>query len=76
MSDSNNNDKSVPKFAVIVAGGNGSGKTKLIKEQILPRFESVGFDIAFINADIWQKEQFGTFTEDIEHAKAVAQWAE
>lgn len=76
MSDSNNNDESVPKFAVIVAGGNGSGKTKLIKDQILPRFDSVGFDIAFINADIWQKEKFGTFTEDIEHAKAAAQWAE
>ena len=65
-----------PQFAVIVAGGNGSGKSTLIQEQILPRFEKFNFDIAFINADVWQKEHFGEFTKDPSHAYEAAKWAE
>ncbi len=41
-----------PPIAIIVAGGNGSGKSKLIQEQILPRFEKFNFDINLINADL------------------------
>ncbi|WP_173912945.1 zeta toxin family protein [Acinetobacter sp. Marseille-Q1618] len=74
MTNDDNEDDS--KIAIIVAGGNGSGKTKLISEQIIPRFESFNLNINFINADIWQKEHFGEFTNDPSHALQAAQWAE
>lgn len=62
------------KVAIIVCGSNGAGKSTLIKGTILPQTQ--GTDIVYINADDWQKKEFGQFKNDTDdHAKLAQQWA-
>ncbi|MEF9968575.1 MAG: hypothetical protein RR766_08680, partial [Longicatena sp.] len=42
------------KLAVVVAGGNGAGKSTFINHQLLPLYKTTG--INYINADDWQKK--------------------
>ena len=47
------------KLAVVVAGGNGAGKSTFINHQLLPLYKTTG--INYINADDWQKKHFGIY---------------
>ncbi len=63
------------KVAIIVAGGNGAGKSTFINNQLLALYSNT--NATYINADDWQKKTFGEFdnttTTQAEQAQA---WAE
>lgn len=70
------NNKDDYKLAVFVAGGNGTGKTTLIQQGIIPKLNTFGVHVDFINADIWQKEHFGYFdNNNPNHAREAQAWA-
>lgn len=63
------------KLAIIVAGGNGAGKSTFINNQLLPEYRNTG--AAYINADDWQKQTFGEFDNTTTtQAKEAQEWAE
>lgn len=63
------------KLAIIVAGGNGAGKSTFINNQLLPLYEAT--NVSYINADDWQKKTFGEFDNTTTHqAKQAQDWAE
>ena len=63
------------KLAVVVAGGNGAGKSTFINHQLLPLYKTTG--INYINADDWQKKHFGRFDNTTPEQAIMAQkWAE
>lgn len=64
------------KLAIIVCGSNGAGKSTFIKGVLLDKFHQTNTDILYINADDWQKKEFGRFENDTDdHARQAQQWA-
>ena len=64
------------KLAIIVCGSNGAGKSTFIKGVLLDKFHQANTDILYINADDWQKKEFGRFENDTDdHARQAQQWA-
>lgn len=61
-------------LAIIVAGGNGAGKTTFIKNT-LPHLLAPNPMPTFINADIWQAQTFGR-SGNLEEDKKAQEWAE
>ena len=49
------------KIAVLVCGINGAGKSTYIQSALIPHLQQGNHDFLYINADDWQKEQFGSF---------------
>ncbi len=67
--------KNRTKIAVIVAGGNGAGKSTFINNRLLNEYK--GSDATYINADDWQKKTFGEFDNSTTtQAKQAQEWAE
>ena len=63
------------KIAIIVAGGNGAGKSTFINNQLLEMYK--GVNATYINADDWQKQQFGQFdNKTTSQAKEAQEWAD
>lgn len=63
------------KIAIIVAGGNGAGKSTFINNKLLLKFKET--NITYINADDWQKQTFGEFDNSTDtQAKQAQIWAE
>lgn len=64
------------KIAVLVCGINGAGKSTYIQSALIPHLQQGNHDFLYINADDWQKEQFGSFQNATDtHAKAAQTWA-
>lgn len=55
-------------IVIIIVGINGAGKTTFFQNEIRPRC-----DFQFINADIWEKENFPS--EVGKHSAEAARWA-
>lgn len=63
------------KLAIIVAGGNGAGKSTFINHQLLSEYKNI--PIKYINADDWQKQTFGEFDNTTDtQAKQAQEWAD
>lgn len=65
------------KLAIIVAGGNGAGKSTFINNKFLKDKDFNASGINYINADDWQKKNFGYFDNtNTDHALQAQKWAE
>ena len=70
------NSKENDKLAIVVCGSNGAGKSTFIKGVLLDKFHQANTNIIYINADDWQKKEFGRFENDTDdHARQAQQWA-